>query len=62
MQGYKMTFFVYADSQEEADAAAKAVKDFISVQAEKGRAVTAKKIAEAVERYKDNYFVNAYFK
>lgn len=62
MSGYMVSFNVYANSQEEADRATAAIKAFITAQAERGRAVTADKITDAVEKYKDNYFVNSYFK
>lgn len=62
MQGYKIEFNVYAESQAEADQAAEAIKRFISAQAQEGRAVTAKKISEAVTRWSNNFFVKNYFK
>lgn len=62
MQGYEVKFNVYADSQQEADLASALVKQFISDLAQKGVAVTAKKIAEAAEKWKGNYFVTNYFK
>ena len=62
MKGFPVQFNVYAETQAEADAASEAIKTFISAQAEKGVAVTAIKVAEAVRRWKDNYFVTSYFK
>lgn len=62
MQGFKVEFNVYAESQQEADDAAKAIKDFISAYAQEGRAVTAKKISEAMARWSNNFFVKNYFK
>ena len=62
MKGYPIKFNVYAETQAEADKAAEAIKSFISVQARKGIAVTAEKLAAAVEKWKDNYFVISYFK
>ena len=62
MSGYEVKFNVYANSQEEADRATEAIKAFIGAKAQQGVAVTANKIAEAVSRYKDNYFVTSYFK
>ena len=62
MKGYPVQFNIYAETQAEADAASAAIKSFISSQAEKGVAVTAAKVAEAVRRWKDNYFVSSYFK
>ena len=62
MSGFEIKFNVYANSQEEADLATDAIKAFIGAKAQQGIAVTAEKIAEAVSRYKDNYFVTNYFK
>ena len=62
MQGYEIRFNVYANSQEEADQASAAIKGFITENARKGIAVTARKLTEAVGRWKDSYFVTNYFK
>lgn len=62
MQGFKVEFNIYAESQEEADQASEAIKQFISSNAKEGRAVTAKKIVEAMSRWSNNYFVKSYFK
>ena len=62
MEGYEIRFRVYADSQAEADQASRAIKDFISSSAKKGIAVTAVRLAEAVERWKDSYLVTNYFR
>ena len=62
MSGFEIKFNVYAENQAEADRATEAIKAFINAKAMQGVAVTANKIAEAVSRYKDNYFVTNYFK
>lgn len=62
MQGYELKFNVYANSQEEADAATACIKAFISEMAQKGIAVTAGKIAAGVSKWKNNVFVTNYFK
>ena len=62
MSGFEIKFNVYANSQEEADRATEAIKAFISAKASQGVAVTANKIAAAVNKYGDNYFVSNYFK
>lgn len=62
MGGYEVRFNVYAESQAEADAASAAIKAFINAKARTGVAVTAAKLTQAVEKWKDNYFVNQYFK
>ena len=62
MQGFEVKFNVYAETQEEANLASDAVKQFISSMAQNGVAVTANKITDAVRKWKDNYFVTNYFK
>ena len=62
MNGYEVKFNVYANSQEEADFASALVKQFITEQASRGIAVTANRIAEAMNKWKDSYFVSNYFK
>ena len=62
MQGYEVKFNVYAESQEEADFASSLIKGFITELAQKGIPVTARKISEAVNKWKGNYFITNYFK
>lgn len=62
MQGFEVKFNVYANSQTEADDAANAIKGFISQLAQKGIAVSAQRLVEAISKWKDNYFVINYFK
>lgn len=57
MKGYEVKFNIYANSQEEADQAAQAIKAFISEHAKCGRAVTANKVAAAISKWKDNVLV-----
>lgn len=62
MQGYPITFNIYAESPEEAELASQAIKDFISAKARVGVAVTAYKVAEAVARWSDSIIVTNYFR
>ena len=62
MHGYEIKFNVYAESQAEADRATAVIKAFINEKARQGIAVTANKVADAVNKYKDNYFVTSYFR
>lgn len=57
MKGYKIEFQIYADSEQEVEDAKKAIIMFISELANCGRAVTGKKIAESLPRWKENVFV-----
>ena len=61
MKGFQVTFNVYAYSKEEADRASEALRAFVDEQAKQGRAVTAQKITDAINKYKNNYFVTSYF-
>lgn len=61
MQGYKIQFNAYANSQEEADRASKAIADYVDRMARQGVAVTAEKIAGAVESFGENMMVRNYF-
>ena len=62
MQGFEVKFNIYAETQEEADAASAAIKTFIGEMAQNGIAVTAPKVRSAVERWKNNIFVTNYFR
>ena len=62
MSGYEVKFNVYANTQDEADAASAAVKAFISSRAQRGIAVTADKLTAAVNRWQNNPFVINYFR
>lgn len=62
MQGYEIKFNVYAASQAEADAASRAIKDFIGQNARQGIAVTAERLTTAVKKWGSNPLVKNYFK
>ena len=62
MEGFIVQFKVYANSQQEADAASDALRKFVDDMGAKGIAVTASKLSSAISRWKDNYFVISYFK
>ena len=57
MKGYEVRFNIYADSQAEADMATQAIKAFINEHAKHGRAVTARKVADAVVKWESNPLV-----
>lgn len=57
MKGYPISFNIYANSDEEAKKAQDAMKEFISLHAEQGTAVTATKISEAVAKWKNSAFL-----
>ena len=66
MKGYPITFNIYAESPEEAEEARQALIGFIGQHAQQGRAVTGRKIAQAVAGWEKNPFVKSqiinYFK
>ena len=57
MQGYKISFCIYAETEEEAEEARAAVVDFINAHARQGRAVTGEKIATAMRNWDKNPIV-----
>ena len=57
MKGYKIQFEIYAESEEEATRAERAIKMFISQHALAGRAVTGDKIARALPQWERNPIV-----
>jgi hypothetical protein len=57
MKGYEIKFQVYADNADEAEAARLAIVNFINEHAREGRAVTGRKVADAVSGWKNNPIV-----
>ena len=57
LHGYEIKFQVYADSPEEVESARLAIVSFLKQHAQQGRAVTARKVTEAVSRWDKNPFV-----
>lgn len=52
MQPYKIEFYIYADTQEEIAQAQAKAREFVATQYQRGRIVTARKFATALERAK----------
>ena len=57
LQGIPITFCVYAADEQEAQAARQAIVKFIGDHAQHGRAVTGRKIADALSRWDKNPIV-----
>ena len=57
LQGFPLTIELYAYDAQEVDAARKALVAFIAAHAKQGRAVTATKVAQAVENWDKNPLV-----
>lgn len=62
MQPYKIEFFAYCDNEDEAKELSKALYDFVNHKREQGVAVRAKKLIEAITKYKDNFFVTNFLR
>lgn len=59
MKGYPITFNIYAEDEQEAELARTAIVAFIGEHAKHGRAVTGKKIAQAVSNWDKNPIVKS---
>lgn len=58
LQVYSVEFKVYAESKAEADALQTELYSFVNHKREQGIAVTASKVMKALQRFRDNIFVN----
>ena len=59
MKGFPITFNIYAESKQEAEEARQSIIAFISEHAKHGRAVTGKKITQAVGNWDKNPIVKS---
>jgi hypothetical protein len=57
LKGYPITFNIYAESQQEVEEARMAIIAFIGLHAAQCRAVTAKKVAQALSNWDKNPIV-----
>ena len=66
LKGFPISFNIYAESEEEVEECRKAIIGFINLHASQGRAVTAKKVAQAISKWDNNPIVKnkiiSYFK
>lgn len=62
MQPYKIEFYAYCENEDEAKELSKALYDFVNHKREQGVAVRAKKLIEALTKYKDNFFVTNFLR
>jgi hypothetical protein len=58
----QISFYIYCDNDSEANELAKALHDFVESKRAQGIAVTAKKLTNALNKFKDNFFVNNFLK
>lgn len=57
LKPFELKVFIYAEDEQEVKDVAKAVYDFIEENRQEGRVMTAKKLAEALSHWKDNFLV-----
>ena len=57
MKGYPITFNIYANDEQEVEVLRFIITEFIRIQAEQGRAVSANKVAEALRNWNKNPIV-----
>lgn len=57
LKGFPLTFNIYAYDEQEVEEARMAIIAFIGQHAKEGRAVTARKVAQAVARWDQNAIV-----
>ena len=62
MQPYKIEIYVYAESAEEAARVQQYAIQFVKQKYNSGILITAAKLIKALERFKDSYIINQYFK
>lgn len=57
LKGLPITFNIYAENEQEVEELRFVITEFIRLQAEKGRAVTARKMADALRSWDKNPIV-----
>lgn len=62
MKPQKVEIYLYAETDAEVKEAEKAAYEFVTAQYNRGHLVTAKKFADTLRKYKDNFFVSQYLK
>lgn len=61
MKPHRVTFYVYAETQDEVLELQRQMYEFVNGQYKEGRLVTAPKLTEALKKFKNNMFVKNYF-
>jgi hypothetical protein len=62
MKPIKIHFYVYCEQDSEAAELMQTLHNFVEDKRKIGIAVTAKKLTEALTKYKDNFFLNNFLK
>lgn len=58
MQPFKIEFYVYAESQEEVEQAQVAAREFVKTQYNRGRIVSARRLADAMRNAQNNPLIS----
>lgn len=58
----QIKFYAYCENEAEAKELEKALYEFVEAKRQQGVAVRAAKLTEALNRYKDNYFVTNFLR
>lgn len=62
MQPFKIEIYVYAENADEAAKVQHSAINFVKEKYRSGILITADKLSNAIEKFKDSYMVNQYFK
>ena len=62
MKPYKIEIYVYADSEDEAAKVQEAAIRFVKEKYNAGILITANKLLNALEKFKNSFMINQYFK
>lgn len=62
MQPYKIEIYVYAENADEAAKVQRSAINFVKEKYNSGILIRADKLSNAIEKFKDSYIVNQYFK
>lgn len=62
MQPFKIEIYVYAENADEASKIQQSAIQFVKDKYKAGILVTADKLAKAIDKFKDSFMVNQYFK
>jgi hypothetical protein len=58
----QISFYIYCESESEAKELTQALHDFVEDKRKVGIAVTARKLIDALNKFKNNFFVNNFLK
>lgn len=62
MKAYKATIDIYAENENEVAEFEKMFYDFVNEKRNQGVVVSAKKVSDALSKFKNNFFVTNYLK